>query len=106
MTVTHQLRVEYRRTPRAPHRARRRMRRAHDPSGLRGGRDRRPRQAQQQRGDAGGLRGQRQFAARHEIKLLCIAPDLHHDGAERIASERIRRRPQRAVDVGGAHGHH
>jgi hypothetical protein len=32
-----------------------------------------------------------------------MTPDFQHHGAERIAGERIRRRPQRAVGVGSAH---
>ena len=89
MTVADKLRVEHRRAPCAPGCDRRRMRRAHDPSRLRGGRRRRRRDPQHQSGDAGGLRGQRQLAAGDEIELPRLAPDLQHDGAERIAGERI-----------------
>ena len=34
-----------------------------------------------------------------------LAPDLQHHGAQRIAGERIGRRPQRTFDIGGAHRH-
>jgi hypothetical protein len=81
------------------------MRRAHDPSRLRRRGDRRCRDPQQQRGDAGGLRGQCQFAARHQVELPRLAKNFQHDGAERVAGERVGRTTQRAVDIGGAHGH-
>jgi len=102
MTVAAQLGVEARRAPDVSL-LRRRMRRTHDPSGLRGGGQRRGRNPQQQAGDAGGLRGQRQLAARNEIELARLAPDFQHHGAERIAGERIRRGFQRALDIDGAH---
>ena len=105
MTVTNQLRVEHRRAPGAPGSAGRRMRRAHDPSRLRGRGLRRRRHPQQQRGDAGGLRGQGQLAAGDEIELPRLAPDFQHDGAERIAGQRVGGGAQRGVDIGGAHGH-
>ena len=80
------------------------MRRAHDPARL-GGRGRQARaEAQQQRGDPGGLRGQCELAAGDEIELARIAKDFQHDGAERIAGQRIRRAAQRGLDIGGAHG--
>ncbi len=78
------------------------MRRAHDPSRLRGRRVRGCRDPQQQRGDAGGLRGQGQFAARDQIELTRLAKNFQHDGAERVAGERIGRTAQRAVDIGRA----
>ena len=81
------------------------MRRAHDPSGLRGRGPRLRRHPQQQRGDAGGLRGQCEFAAGDEIELTRLPPDFQHDGAERIAGQRVGGGPQRGVGVGGAHGH-
>jgi hypothetical protein len=81
------------------------MRRAHDPSRLR----RRwlwlSRHPQQQAGDARRLRGQRQLAAGDEIELPRLAPDFQHDGAQRIAGERVGGGPQRGVDIGGAHRH-
>ena len=81
------------------------MRRAHDPSGFRGRGPRLRRHPQQQRGDAGGLRGQRELAAGDEIELTRLPPDFQHDGAERIAGQRVGSGPQRGVGVGGAHGH-
>ena len=45
------------------------------------------------------LRGQRQLAAGDEIELPRLAPDLQHDGAERVAGQRIGRRAQRALDI-------
>ena len=81
------------------------MRRAHDPSGLRGRGPRLRRHAQQQGGDAGGCRGQCELAAGDEIELACLPPDFQHDGAERIAGQRVGGGPQRGVGVGGAHGH-
>ena len=80
------------------------MRCAHDPARLGGGRRGSCAKAQHQRGDAGGLRGQREFAAGDEIELARIAKDFQHDGAERIAGERICRRAQGGLDIGGAHG--
>jgi hypothetical protein len=81
------------------------MRRAHDPSAFRGRWLRCGRKPQQQRGDAGGLRGQGQLAAGDEIELPRLAPDFQHDRAERIAGERIGRGAQRALDVEGTHRH-
>ena len=105
MTVTNQLRVEHRRAPGVPGCGRRRMRRAHDPSGLRGRGPRLRRHPQQQCGDAGGCRGQCEFAAGDEIELARLPPDFQHDGAERIAGQRVGGGPQRGVGVGRAHGH-
>jgi hypothetical protein len=51
------------------------------------------------------LRGQGQLAAGNEIELPRLAKNFQHDGAQRIAGQRIGRRPQRAVDIGGAHRH-
>ena len=105
MTVADKLRVEDRHSPRAPARMGRRMRRAHDPPGLRrrGGWLRR--QAQQQASDAGSLRGQGQLAACNEIELPHHSPELQHHRAQRIAGERVGRRPQCAFRVEGAHRH-
>lgn len=61
---------------------------------------------QQKPGDAGRLRSQRQLTARHQIELPGLAPELEHDGAERIAGERIGRGAQRALDVSRTHHHH
>lgn len=82
------------------------MCRAQHPSRLRGRGHRLRRHPKQQTGDAGRLRGQCQLAARHEIELPGLAPELEHDGAERIAGERIGRSAQRALDIGGTHHHH
>ena len=82
------------------------MRRAHDPSGLRRRGPRLRRYPQQQRGDAGGLRGQSELAAGDEIELTRLPPDFQHHGAERIAGQRVGGGPQRGVGVSGAHGHH
>ena len=106
MTITNEFNVEHGRAPCAKDGARRRMCRTHDPSRLRRRRDRRCRQAQQQRGDAGGLRGQCQFAARDQIELPRRAKNFQHDGAERVAGKRVGSGAQRAVDIGRAHGHH
>ena len=81
------------------------MRPAHDPSGLRGRGLWCCRQPQQQCGDAGRLRGQREFAAGDEIELTRLPPDFQHDGAKRIAGQRVGGGPQRGVGVGGAHRH-
>ncbi len=81
------------------------MRRAHDPSRLRGRRAWCRRDPQHKAGDAGGLCGQGQFAARHEVELPRLAPDIQHHGAERIAGERVGRGPQRALAIGRAHCH-
>ena len=81
------------------------MRRAHDPSGLRGRRRRLRRDPQQQSGDAGGLSSQSELAAGDEIELPRFAPDLQHDGAQRIAGQRIGGGPQRGVHIGRAHRH-
>jgi hypothetical protein len=81
------------------------MRRAHDPSRLRRRGLRFRRHPQQQAGHAGGLRRQRQLAAGDEIELAGFAPDLEHDGAERIAGQRVGGGPQRGLHVGGAHRH-
>ena len=81
------------------------MRRAHDPSRLRRRGLRLRRHPQQQAGHAGGLRRQRQLAAGNEIELTGFAPDLEHDGAERIAGQRVGGGPQRGLHVGGAHRH-
>ena len=81
------------------------MRRAHDPSCLRSRGPRFCRHPQQQRGDAGGRRGQREFSAGDEIELARLPPDFQHDGAERVAGQRVGGGPQRGVGVGRTHGH-
>jgi hypothetical protein len=81
------------------------MRRAHDPSRLRCRGLWLRRQPQQQAGDARRLRRQRQLAAGDEIELPRLPPDFQHDGAERIAGERIGGGPQRGVHIGRAHCH-
>jgi hypothetical protein len=81
------------------------MRRAHDPSGLRRRGQRLRRHPQQQACDARGLRGQRQLAACDEIELPRLPPDFQHDGAQRIAGQRIGRDPQRAIHIRCAHRH-
>lgn len=82
------------------------MRRTQHPSRLRGRGQRLRRHPQQEAGDAGGLRGQRQLAARHQIELARLTPELEHDSTERIAGERIGRGAQRALDVSRTHHHH
>jgi hypothetical protein len=82
------------------------MRRAHDPSRLRRGGRRLGRQPQQQAGDARGLGCQRQLAAGDEIELSRFAPDLQHDGAKRVAGERVGGGPQRGLHIGCMHRHH
>jgi hypothetical protein len=81
------------------------MRRAHDPPCLRGRGPRLRRHPQQKCGDAGGLRGQSELAAGDEIELAGLPPDFQHDGAERIAGQRVGGGPQRGVGVVRAHGH-
>ena len=81
------------------------MRGAHDPSRFRGRRAWRSRNPQQQTGDAGGLCCQSELAARHEIELPRLAPDLQHHGAQRVADERVGRGPQRALAIGRTHRH-
>ena len=81
------------------------MRRAHDPSGLRGRRRWCCSEPQQQCGDAGGLRSQSEFAAGDEIELARLAPDFQHHRTECIAGQRVSGGPQRRIDIGGAHGH-
>ncbi len=105
MTVADKLRVEQRRAPGDRGRAGRRMRRAHDPPRFRRRGLWLRRHPQQQAGHAGGLRRQRQLAAGDEIELTRFAPDFEHDGAERIAGQRVGGAPQRGLHVGGAHGH-
>ena len=61
--------------------------------------------AARQGGDAGGLRGQSQFTAGDEVELTRLSPYLQHDGAERIAGQRIGRGSQRGVGILGPHGH-
>lgn len=104
MTVANEIGVEHRRAPRTPGGYRRRMRRAHDPARLRGGRCRVRPHPQQQRGDAGGLRGQRQLAAGDEVELARFAKGLQHHRAQRIAGERIGGGAQCGLDIGGAYG--
>jgi hypothetical protein len=104
MTISNQFCIEHGRAPCLE--ARRRMRRAHDPSRLRRGGHWYRREAQQQAGDARHPRRQGQLAAGDEIELPRLTPDFHHHGAERIAGQRIGRRPQRGLHVGRAHGYH
>ena len=82
------------------------MRRAHDPSRLRRRGLWLRRHPQQEAGDAGSLRRQRQLAAGDKIELPRLAPDLQHDDAQRIAGQRIGGGPQRGVDIRRAHRHH
>jgi hypothetical protein len=51
------------------------------------------------------LRGQRQFAAGCEVELSRLAPDFQHDGANRIAGQRVGGCAQRTLHVGCAYGH-
>jgi hypothetical protein len=81
------------------------MRRAHDPSCLRRRGRRLGRQPQQQAGDARRLGCQRQLAAGDEIELSRFAPDLQHDGAQRVAGERVGGGPQCGVHIRGMHRH-
>jgi hypothetical protein len=81
------------------------MRRAHDPSCFRSRGPRLRGHPQKKRGDAGGCRGQRELAAGDEIELARLPPDFQHDGAERIAGQRVGGGPQRGVGVGRTHGH-
>jgi hypothetical protein len=81
------------------------MRRAHDPSGFRCRRPRHGGHPQQQRSDAGSRCGQCQFAAGDEIELTRLSPDFQHDGAERVAGQRVGGGPQCGVSIGRAHGH-
>ena len=61
------------------------MRRTHDPSGLGRRWLRLRRHSQHKAGDAGGLCGQRQFAADDQIELPRPAPDFQHDNANRLS---------------------
>ncbi len=106
MTVANELDLEHRHAPCAPLCIWRGMRRAHDPPRLRRRRLRRGGLTQDERGHAGGLRGQRQLAAGDEIELPRLAPDFQHDHSNRIAGERIGGGPQRGVHIGGTHAHH
>jgi hypothetical protein len=81
------------------------MRRAHDPSCLGRRRLGLRRHPQQQAGHARGLRRQRQLAAGDEVELSRPAPDFQHDGANRIAGQRVGGRPQRHFHVGGTYRH-
>ncbi len=106
MTVADKLRIKQRRAPRAEARlCRRRMGRAHDPSGFCRRRLGLCCHPQHKTGGARALRGKRQFAARREIELSRLPPYFQHDSAKRIARQRIRSRSQRTVHVGGAHRH-
>ena len=79
------------------------MRRAHDPSGLRGRCGRHRRDAQQQRRDAGAARRQRQLAAGDQIELAALAKTLQHHAAQRVAGERVRGGAQSRLDIGRPH---
>ena len=81
------------------------MRRAHDPSGLGRRRLGFRRHPKHNAGDARGLGGQRQFATGDEIELSRLTPDFQHDGAQRIAGQRIGGGPQRGVHVRRTHRH-
>jgi hypothetical protein len=81
------------------------MRRTHDPSRFRRRGLWLRRRPQQQAGDAGGLRRQRQLAAGDEIELARFTPDLEHDEAQRIAGQRVGGGSQRGLHVGRAHRH-
>jgi hypothetical protein len=105
MTVADKLRIKQRRTPRAAKGGGRRMRRAHDPSGLGRRRLRLRRHPQHQTGRARGLRRQRQLAAGDEVELSRLAPEFQHDDADRIAGQRVGSRPQRDVHIGRPHRH-
>ena len=107
MTVADKLRIKQWRAPCAAKRLRRwrRVRRAHDPSGLGRRRLGLRRHPQQQTGGARGLRRQRQFAAGNEVELSRLAPDFEHDDADRIAGQRVRGRPQRNFHIGRVHRH-
>ena len=108
MTVANEVRVEHRRAPR-----RRRRHEAasggecaartiHRVSAVEGAGCRR--HPQQQRGDAGGLRCEREFSAGDEIELARLAPHFQHDSADRIAGERVGGGAQGGLGIGGAHG--
>jgi hypothetical protein len=108
MTVADKLCIEDGRAPRAPGCSgggRRRMRRAHDPARFRGRRRRLSRDPQQKRGDAGGLRSQRQLAACHKIELPRLAPDFQHHGTQGIAGERVSGAAQCALAIFRTHRH-
>jgi hypothetical protein len=79
------------------------MCRAYDPSRFRRGRLRARGDTQHQRGDAGGLRRQRQLAACDQVELWGLAPDFQHHGAERVAGQRIGGGSQGGLDIGRAH---
>jgi hypothetical protein len=81
------------------------VRRAYDPSCLRGRGRRLGGYPQQQAGDARGLRGQCQLAAGDEIELARFAPDFQHHATQRIAGQRVGRRPQRGLHIRRAHRH-
>ena len=112
MTIANELGIEARRAPGAPKRRRHcsgsrwRMRRAQHPSRLGGRGQRLGRHPQHQSGDAGGLRSERELAARHEIELFRLAPELEHHGPQRVAGERVGRGAKRGLGIGGTHRHH
>jgi hypothetical protein len=103
MTVADKLRVEQRRAPRRY--ARRRMRRAHDPSCLRRGGLGLGAHPQQQGGDTRRLRRQCQLAAGDQIELARLPPDFQHHAIQRIAGQRIGGGPQRGIDIDSPHRH-
>jgi hypothetical protein len=109
MTVADKLCVDPWRAPDMPRgmpsRSRRRAACAHDPSCLRGRRNRRRRNPEQKTGDAGALGCERQLAACHQIKLVRLAPDFQHHGADRIAGERVGGGAKCILDIGDSHRH-
>lgn len=105
MTVADKLCVEQRRAPFLPGRRRRRGPCTHHPACFGRGRDGRRCNPQQKTGNASILRGQRQLAAGHEIKLSRLAPDFQHDRAHGIAGERVGGGAQGVLDIGGTHRH-
>lgn len=81
------------------------MRGTHDPSRFRRAGSRRSPDARNQNRDAGSARRQRQLAAGDEIECTHLAPHVEHNGAERIAGDRVRRDPQRSLRVCRVHRH-
>lgn len=50
------------------------------------------------------MRSERKFAAGYEIELAHLAKGFEHDGAQRIAGERVCHGAKGSLDIGGAHG--
>ena len=80
------------------------MRGAHDPPRFRGRCDRHGSDAQHQRRDAGGLRGQCEFAAGDKIERFRRPPEFDHHRAQRIAGQGIGGDTQSGLDISRAHG--